>query len=467
MTEINIVLFTNNLRLHDNTTIHKAQHEQEPWLGIYCFKPQLYQKWLGMQRSTPRRRKWLLDAVKHLKQTIEQKGGQLYIHKGTPQQALQNIRKEHKIKKIFIEKEPGTEEQELRQKLRQQYIVETTHTTWLYNPEHTRISPENTPHTFTQFKKQVQKHNVKNPLPPPKEIHGTTITLPEPTPDKEIIQGNPTTPNQTNIPFEPTEKAALQRLQTYTWDKKLPKTYKKTRNKLQGKNTTTKYSIWLAHGAISPKKIYYETTQFEKQHGSNKSTYWIKFELTWREFFRYQYRKHKENLYKKQGIKQKNIPWTTNKKRLRAFKNAQTGYPLIDAAIKELEQTGYMSNRARQNVASFFTKNLHLDWRLGAAIFEKHLVDYDTASNYGNWQYNASIGNDSRPYRYFNIIKQSKRYNAANYIKTWIPELQHIPNKHVHTPWMYNQQTLTKPKKWYPEPIVPFRESINTFKQKF
>ena len=457
MTKINIVLFTNNLRLHDNKTIHKAQHQSKPWIGIYCFPPKLYSEWQGVKRSTPRRRKWLYDAVKHLQEQIQNKGGQLYIHKGTPQEALRTIQKNHNIDTVFIEKEPGTEEQRTRQTIKQQYNVETTHTTWLYNPKD--IPVQNISKTFTQFKKEAQRNSVQKPLPKPKQIHGANIDLPEEPLRKDIIQGTITEPSQTNIPFEPTEKAGLQRLQTYTWEKKLPKTYKKTRNKLQGKNTTTKYSIWLAHGALSPKKIYHETTKFEKQHGSNKSTYWIKFELTWRDFFRHQYRKHKHNLYTEGGIQQKQIPWKDSPQRLKAFINAETGYPLIDAAVRELKATGYMSNRARQNVASFFTKNLYLDWRIGAVFFEKHLLDYNTTSNYGNWQYNTSIGNDSRPYRYFNIIKQSKRYNAAQYIKNWIPELKHIPNKHVHTPWNYNQKTLTTTQE-YPERIVDFHGTV-------
>jgi deoxyribodipyrimidine photo-lyase len=136
-----------------------------------------------------------------------------------------------------------------------------------------------------------------------------------------------------------------------------------------------------------------------------------------------------------------------------------TGYPLVDANMRELARTGFMSNRGRQNVASFLTKNLGINWQMGAEWFESVLIDYDVCSNWGNWNYTAGVGNDARGFRYFNIPKQSKDYDPQGvYLKHWLPELKEIPPGKIHEPWKLNQEER---KRYgvilgvnYPRPVV-------------
>ncbi len=142
-----------------------------------------------------------------------------------------------------------------------------------------------------------------------------------------------------------------------------------------------------------------------------------------------------------------------------------TGFPLVDANMRELAATGFMSNRGRQNVASFLTKNLGIDWRMGAEWFESLLIDYDVCSNYGNWNYTAGVGNDARGFRYFNIPKQAQDYDRqGTYVKHWLPELAALPAAKVHTPWLL--QSVEQKRLGvrlgvdYPWPVVDLAKSV-------
>lgn len=142
-----------------------------------------------------------------------------------------------------------------------------------------------------------------------------------------------------------------------------------------------------------------------------------------------------------------------------AILEAKTGYPLVDANLKELFQTGWMSNRGRQNVASFMAKILQLDWRFGAALFEHFLIDYDVSSNYGNWQYISGVGVDPREDRIFNVTLQAKKYDEkGEYIKHWLPNLASLPVPLLYQPWLINGLVMAMYKfemvKDYPNPII-------------
>jgi deoxyribodipyrimidine photo-lyase len=141
-----------------------------------------------------------------------------------------------------------------------------------------------------------------------------------------------------------------------------------------------------------------------------------------------------------------------------------TGFPLVDANMRKLKQTGFMSNRGRQNVASFLTKNLGIDWRRGAAWFESWLIDYDPCSNWGNWNYSAGVGNDARGFRFFNIQKQSQDYDPKGiYVKHWLPELQQVPAAKIHEPWkllpLEQERFGVKLGVDYPNPVVDLFKS--------
>lgn len=187
--------------------------------------------------------------------------------------------------------------------------------------------------------------------------------------------------------------------------------------------------------------------------------YWVVFELLWRDYFKFVGAKYGDRLFDIKGLQDKSIPWKKDMNLFNAWKEGRTGVPFVDANMRELALTGFMSNRGRQNVASFLTKDLGLDWRMGAEWFHYLLVDHDVSSNYGNWLYSAGIGNDPRENRKFNMIKQGLDYdNNGDYVRHWIPELKGIRGGEVHAPWTLSSASLSHAlvslNDTYPSPIV-------------
>jgi deoxyribodipyrimidine photo-lyase len=262
------------------------------------------------------------------------------------------------------------------------------------------------------------------------------------------------------LPFRGGESEALRRIQTYFWENDQLKVYKETRNGLLGADYSSKFSLWLAYGCISPRQIYEEVKRYEAERVANDSTYWLIFELIWRDYFRFITLKYGSRLFKVSGIQYNlELKWNHRRDLFDKWVNGQTGVPFIDANMRELQLTGFMSNRGRQNVASFLAKDLKIDWTWGAAYFESQLIDYDVCSNWGNWNYVAGVGNDPRENRYFNIYTQATRYDEkGEYVKTWLPELVNVPASLIHQVWNLNdaakKQYEVRLGVNYPSPII-------------
>ncbi|HAP71082.1 MAG TPA: hypothetical protein DCQ41_01335 [Cryomorphaceae bacterium] len=272
------------------------------------------------------------------------------------------------------------------------------------------------PQSFTQFRKKLEKYTQP------------AAVLPEPNLTSSPVQTKPRTPT-TNAsldersahPFHGGVIAAWDRLDYYLWDTEHITTYKETRNGMLGADFSSKFSAFLALGCFSAREIYTEIKRFEHQVTSNESTYWLYFELLWREYFQWVARKYGRDLFLQGGLQPAKPKKNFRNKHFEMWKNGTTGDPLVDANMRELAATGFMSNRGRQNVASYLVHDLHLDWRYGAAWFEAMLVDHDPASNYGNWLYIAGVGNDPRPFRKFNTDFQVERYDPQReYVNTWL-----------------------------------------------
>ncbi|TPX45083.1 hypothetical protein SeLEV6574_g04103 [Synchytrium endobioticum] len=289
------------------------------------------------------------------------------------------------------------------------------------------------------------------PPPPPASAYPTTdladtllpLVSPLPIPDMDARSAHP---------FRGGETAALARLNAYLTTHAVA-TYKHTRNGLVGDTYSTKFSAFLSHGCLSPRTIYHALKKYEQQHAHTTDTYWVIFELLWRDYFRFVALKHGSKLFHPYSLRGcAKHAWSTDVESSTALAlcGGVTGVPFIDASMRELVATGYTSNRSRQNVASFVTKDLCLDWRIGAELYESHLVDHDPSSNYGNWAYAAGIGNDPREDRKFNVIKQAFDYDPqGEYVRLWIPELCDLSTAVVHVPWK-----TPLPKEVYPHPIV-------------
>jgi deoxyribodipyrimidine photo-lyase len=243
--------------------------------------------------------------------------------------------------------------------------------------------------------------------------------------------------------FQGGESAALARVKDYIWTKDLLKAYFDTRNGMLGADYSTKFSPWLALGCLSPRHVAQQCSLYEQQRVANKSTYWVVFELLWRDYWKFFCVKHGNKVFSLDGTvgKDQNAgakKWSFDAKSFEKFVSGRTGYPLVDANMRELAATGFMSNRGRQNVASFLALDMRMDWRYGATYFEEVLLDHDVHSNWGNWC--AAAGMTGGRVNRFNIGKQSKDYDYdGDYLRHWLPELTNVPSPLIHEPWKMNK----------------------------
>ena len=308
------------------------------------------------------------------------------------------------------------------------------------------------PDGFTPFRNKVESRaSVREPIPPPSRgalplprgvDFGGDITvddLPFANDAEREAARRPTHP-QSVLPFEGGESAALARVRYYVWESERIATYFDTRNGMLGGDYSSKLAPWLAHGCVSPRHVEAEVRKFERQRVENKSTYWLIFELIWRDFFKFFAAKHGNRIFFPDGTAGRGNSWKggagqwrDDPAALAAWKAGKTGFPLVDANMRELAATGFMSNRGRQNVASWLALDAGVDWRLGAEYFENTLLDYDCSANWGNWV--AAAGMTGGRVNRFNIAKQTKDYDPqGEYIKAWIPELEKVPAQYIADP---------------------------------
>jgi deoxyribodipyrimidine photo-lyase len=417
MKKIGIVLFTSDLRLHDNLTLLEAIKENDEVIPLFCWDEEsMNNEQFGFKRMGNIRRGFLQKAVVDLNQNLKAIGGYLLVKKGNKIDVIDELLRHYSIFKVYTKKQVGSEEKRENGRLKEMLLskgvdFEEYSTSTLYHPSDLPFSISSIPEVFTKFRKIVEKEaNVRQPLATPKSIKCPLIAGDL----QEINKLNYSlvSDNRIALPGLGGELMALQHLNSYLFDKKHILNYKETRNQLLGSDFSSKLSQWLALGCISPKFIYQEIKRFERDVTSNDSTYWLIFELLWRDFFRFSFKKHPIDFYRLHGIlgnsDRKN---NRNQQLIDSWISGETPNSFVNTAMNELKVTGWTSNRMRQIVASYFIYDLEQDWRIGAAYFESQLIDYDVSSNWGNWAYIAGVGNDPRAGRRFNLEKQEELYD--------------------------------------------------------
>lgn len=442
-----LVWFRQDLRLHDNEALLDAIKHAQEVIPVYVFDERVFTgttRWFGFPKTGKYRTKFIIESVADLRESLRAIGSDLVVRVGKPEEILFEIARQVKSSWVFCNRERTEEEVAVQDALEKKLWsigqeMRYSRGKLLYYTADLPFPINHTPEVFTQFRKEVERYvPVREPLPAPDHIDPVTVALNAgDIPSLEDFGHEPFEPDPRGVlPFRGGESEGLKRLHYYLWETALVKDYKKTRNQLIGGDYSTKFSPWLAQGCLSPKKIYEELKRFEEQNGANKSTYWVFFELMWRDFFRFMAKKYEEKIFLKGGIEGEADPnWTNNRELLQTWIDGCTGVPFIDANMREIKNTGYMSNRGRQNVASFLVKDLGINWQMGAEYFESVLIDYDVASNWCNWQYVAGVGTDPRENRYFNILSQATRYDPdGEYVKLWIPELSEVPVDKIHEP---------------------------------
>jgi len=476
-----LYLLRNDLRLHDNETLVRATANADFLIPVYCFDPRHYGSthfYRFPKRTGPHRLRFLLESVADLSQSFKDKGSALVLRVGKPETVVpllvENLLEHDKDLEVsvYYQSEVCSEETSVEKAIARNLPQSVkVHTYWGHTLFHLEDLPfrsmKHLPDVYTQFRTACEREAKIRPtfltpeklLPlPPFIAQQECGTLPTPTElgYKEDIDMS--IDERSAFPFRGGETAALQRVKEYFWEKDMLKIYKETRDGLVGTDYSSKLSPWLALGCISPRYIYEEIGRYEAERIANRSTYWLFFELLWRDYFKFVGLKYGNSLFKVGGLKDVHKQWKYDEGKFAAWAEGRTGIPWVDANMRELNATGWMSNRGRQNVASFLTKDLGLDWRTGAEYFESLLIDHDPTSNYGNWTYAASVGNDPRENRKFNMIKQAKDYDReGEFVRLWCPELKNIVGPAVHQPWTLSETAQSQVGcvlgKEYPNPM--------------
>ena len=426
MKKIGVVLFTSDLRLHDNTTLVQAIKENDEVIPLFCWdEAYMKSEQLGFNRMGKIRRGFLHKVLEDLHLNLKSIGGYLLVKKGNQLDVIQELLSRYAIFKVYTKKQVGIEEKRENDRLKSLLLTngvdfEEYSTSTMYHPSDLPFSMSSIPEVFTKFRKIVEKEaSVRQPLSAPKVIACPIISndLQELTSLKETIKLD----QRNSLPKMGGESAALDHLNYYLFEEQHILHYKETRNQLRGIEFSSKLSQWLALGCISPKFIYHQVKRFEQEVEANDSSYWLIFELLWRDFFRFSFKKNPLAYYQLHGILgESDRKPTRNKQAIDSWINGETQNDFVNAAMKELKATGWTSNRMRQILASYFIYDLEQDWRVGAAYFESQLIDYDVSSNWGNWTYIAGVGNDPRAGRKFNTEKQEEQYDKdKNYQKLW------------------------------------------------
>ena len=424
-----IVWFKTDLRIHDNETLIKAIAQSDEIIPVYCFdNADFGLNEFGFQKTGKFRTKFLFESLVDLDKHLRQLGSGLLVVKGNPETELMNIAKYYQANKLFAKKEVAFNEKQIEKRVEKELWklkceVETFSTSTLYHAQDLPFSIKDIPDVFTNFRKKIEKESsIRSVYPSPLSIKSPIIPPIKLPTLEELGLTEPIIDHKSVLPFKGGESEGHKRLDHYFFETKAVSNYKHTRNELVGADYSSKFSVWLALGCLSARGIYDKLKQYEAQCGANESTYWLVFELIWRDYFRFMMKKHGHQFFLPSGIKPvETIVQQHNAELLQKWVHGETGNDFIDANMIELKQTGFMSNRGRQNVASYLCHDLKLDWRYGAAYFQQQLIDYDVSSNWGNWAYLAGVGNDPRGQRYFNIEKQANDYDSKQqFRKLWL-----------------------------------------------
>jgi deoxyribodipyrimidine photo-lyase len=422
MSKKGIYWFTTDLRLDDNPALKMAAEAMDQLLFVYSVDIPVRLSHLQVGPSISQNRQVFLSESLHcLNEQLQDLGQHLVVIENT-QPEMARLIDDHGITHIYRNSDQHALDSADWFKIQTHYpqinFSEVSNNR-LFRLEQFPFELGELPDSFSKFRRKAEKLQIDSPLSPPNHLP-TPITDPLPWP--QLGQAS-----EAQTLFKGGEIAGVRHMETY-FQSDLPSTYKQTRNGLDGMDYSTKFSPWLAQGCLSARRIIHRLNQYQDQVVSNDSTYWIYFELLWREYFQWYAQKYGEQMIAFSGIKDRSPNTSFYPERFQKWCQGTTPYPIVNACMRQLKATGYMSNRGRQLVASCFVHELSLDWRYGAAYMEQQLVDFDLGSNWGNWQYLAGVGADPRGHRQFDLNKQTQIYDPKQqFINHWQGHTDNFP----------------------------------------
>ena len=422
-----------DLRLADNPLVRFAS-PAESLLCVYVLDDAWLEDCAGLgPRIGAARLRFLWESLIALRGELLGRGSDLLVLVGDPVAEVAALVERHAIDQLRVRRDAGWEEGRAVARLAERLGAGVE----LWQPDSGTLLDEDDlplplaslPPSFSAFRRRVTRDaTLPASWPAPVTLPPWPEDAPRGLPALHRISpaaADWTADARGDFCFAGGEAAGLARLDQYLWQSGAVASYKQTRNALMGSDFSTRLAPWLAHGCLSARQVHDAVRAWQATHGASDSSEWVIVELLWRDYFHWAARQEGAALYGHQRLPPVDdafLRWC----------RGRTGVPLIDSAMRELVATGWLSNRARQNAASFLIFELGGDWRLGAAWFERCLVDYDAASNWGNWRYVAGVGRDRRGHC-FDISWQARRYDPeGDYVARWQPSLASQPVAQPH-----------------------------------
>ncbi|MGP1374438.1 MAG: FAD-binding domain-containing protein [Almyronema sp.] len=470
MSDLILFWHRRDLRLSDNLGLAAARDRSAKVVGVFCLDPAL----LNNDAVAPARVTYLIGCLTALQQRYQAAGSQLLILKGTPENQIPELAQALSAQAVYwnwdVEPYAQERDQKVREALKNYGIG--VHQTWdqlLHGPGEVRTNAGDPYTVYTPFWRNWIDRPKAAPAPTPQGF--TSLS----TDEQQAAPGVIDLPSASDLGFEwtnplplaPGEQAAHEQLATFCEDDRAIAEYAEQRN-FPGHPGTSLLSAALKFGAIGIRTVWaaadtaYSRCRSDETRNSVKT--WQQ-ELAWREFYQhvmYFFPQLADGPYREPL---KDFPWINNPDHFQAWCEGKTGYPIVDAAMRQLNQTGWMHNRCRMIVASFLTKDLIVDWRWGEKYFLQKLFDGDLSANNGGWQWSASSGMDPKPLRIFNPASQAQKFDPeADYIRQWLPELKDLETADLITGAISAEN---RDRCGYPAPIVNHKERQALFKEKY
>jgi deoxyribodipyrimidine photo-lyase len=438
-----------DLRLSDNPALYEALKCHQTVIPLFILDDIL------LEQSSTLRNSWLFGSLLLLEKDLIARGSRLIVRKGKPIEVLPKFFSETQSEYIYAQRDYSP------YAVRRDALISKLIP--LILKDRLTIFPANVAKKLNgePYIKFTPFCNAWKALPQ----NFATIPASENMPACPLFSSEPLPHPEVPLMFSPGEEAARKCLKTFIQEDIL--NYSTLRNRMD-LDKTSHLSIAIKFGELSACESFTFANHAMKAAKTPQEIescqIWLN-ELIWRDFFIQIMAHHPLVLRTSFNPAYRQLHWNENKKHLLAWQSGQTGYPIIDAAMRQLNQTGWMHNRARMLVASFLVKDLNINWQTGEDFFRKTLLDYDAASNNGNWQWAAGTGTDSVPYfRIFNPILQSRKFDPnGDYIRRWLPELAQVPDPFIHSPWLmpveFQDKVNCRVGKVYPAPIVDHQKA--------
>ncbi|GAA5484043.1 cryptochrome/photolyase family protein [Haloferula sargassicola] len=445
--------FRRDLRISDNPALLQASRSADAVVPVYI--PSTWQEhhsWTG-----PNRQSFLCQSLASLAKNLETLRGRLICRSGDPIRVLEKLVRDTGATAIHFNRDPDPHGQGVEKKLQAACVewgieCHGFHEHTLHGPTEVLTKSGDPYRVYTPYSNNWLSLPKAEPAGKPGMLNTPADIDSEEVPDL----GHWGLPKPAEGILEGGERAAIERLNTAVAER--ISDYGEKRD-IPGTAGTSRLSQDLRFGLLSIRKVFTEVSKAlgrARSASSRKSIETYIKELAWREFYMAILHHYPHVLEEEFNPDWRGLPWDEPGDLFEAWKNGLTGFPLVDAGMRQLRETGFMHNRLRMVVAMFLTKDLHLDWRLGESYFMQHLVDGEIASNNGGWQWSAGTGADAAPYfRIQNPWSQSARHDpGGDYIRKWVPELKDVPAKRLHEP-PADHRPLAKD---YPLPIVDHKK---------